>query len=165
MGHTERYERNLFKNIPEGPGTALVRECRKIFPQTIICHRPIQKLSGASCFSTATKRVYATEDPERVIFHFKDVATAYNNIKKAVSRRRGWSATGFPRCFSPGSRRTGAHSFHLGTGGQGAAVPQEPQYPAGAQGPGYFAGSIAGRLGIDGRHEGPDGDLRPQLQQ
>ena len=44
---------------------------------------------GELLFDGNEKRVYATEDPEKVIFHFKDVATAYNNIKKAVFPEKG----------------------------------------------------------------------------
>ena len=39
---------------------------------------------GELLFDGNEKQVYATEDPEKVIFRFKDVATAYNIIKKAV---------------------------------------------------------------------------------
>lgn len=40
-------------------------------------------------FDGNEKRIYATDDPERVLFHFKDVATAYNGIKKAVFPLKG----------------------------------------------------------------------------
>ena len=34
-------------------------------------------------FDGNEKRVYSTDDPATVIFHFKDVATAFNNVKTA----------------------------------------------------------------------------------
>ena len=46
-------------------------------------------VKGELLFDGNEKQVYATEDPEKVIFRFKDVATAYNNIKKAVFPGKG----------------------------------------------------------------------------
>ncbi len=40
-------------------------------------------------FEGNEKRVYATEDPNQVIFHYKDVVVAYNNVKRARLRRKG----------------------------------------------------------------------------
>ena len=38
---------------------------------------------------TDEKRVYATENPDQVIFHFKDVMVAYNNVKRARLTGKG----------------------------------------------------------------------------
>ena len=35
------------------------------------------------------KQVYATDDPDKIIIHYKDAATAYNNIKKATIANKG----------------------------------------------------------------------------
>ena len=35
------------------------------------------------------KQVVATEDPDRIIIHYKDDATAFNNIKKATILNKG----------------------------------------------------------------------------
>jgi len=40
-------------------------------------------------FDGNEKQIYSTEDPHKVILHFKDVACAYNNIKRAVFPRKG----------------------------------------------------------------------------
>ena len=40
-------------------------------------------------FDGNEKRVYNTDDPATVVFHFKDVATAFNNVKTAVFPRKG----------------------------------------------------------------------------
>ena len=40
-------------------------------------------------FEGNEKRVYATEDPDKVIFHFKDVMVAYNNVKRARLTGKG----------------------------------------------------------------------------
>ena len=40
-------------------------------------------------FDGNEKQVYATDDPSLVIFHFKDVLTAYTGVKRAVLKRKG----------------------------------------------------------------------------
>lgn len=35
------------------------------------------------------KQVFRTDDPERIIIHYKDTATAFNNIKKATIENKG----------------------------------------------------------------------------
>lgn len=40
-------------------------------------------------FDGNEKQIYATDDPSKVIIRYKDVATAYNNIKRAVFKGKG----------------------------------------------------------------------------
>ena len=40
-------------------------------------------------FDGNEKKVFATDDPSLVIFHFKDVLTAYTGVKRAVLKRKG----------------------------------------------------------------------------
>lgn len=40
-------------------------------------------------FDGNEKQIYSTEDPHKVILHFKDVACVFNNIKRAVFPRKG----------------------------------------------------------------------------
>ena len=40
-------------------------------------------------FEGNEKRVYATENPDQMIFHFKDVMVAYNNVKRARLTGKG----------------------------------------------------------------------------
>ncbi|MBQ3658994.1 MAG: phosphoribosylaminoimidazolesuccinocarboxamide synthase [Bacteroidales bacterium] len=40
-------------------------------------------------FEGNEKRVYATENPDQVIFHYTDVTVAYNNVKRARLRYKG----------------------------------------------------------------------------
>ena len=40
-------------------------------------------------FEGNEKRVYATEDPHQVVFHFNDVIVAYNNVKRARLKGKG----------------------------------------------------------------------------
>lgn len=36
------------------------------------------------------KQIYATEDPEKIIIHYKDDATAFNGVKKAQIDHKGF---------------------------------------------------------------------------
>jgi len=44
---------------------------------------------GELIFDGNEKQIFATEDPDRVIIRFNDVATAFNNVKTAVFPRKG----------------------------------------------------------------------------
>ena len=44
---------------------------------------------GQLIFDGNEKQIYATDDPEQVIIRFKDVATAFNNVKTAMFPRKG----------------------------------------------------------------------------
>ena len=42
-------------------------------------------IKGEKIFDGNEKQVFATDDPDKVIFRYKDVTVAYNNIKRAAS--------------------------------------------------------------------------------
>src|SRR5688572_32729976 len=44
---------------------------------------------GALVYEGKAKQVYATEDPARIVIHYKDDATAFNGVKKASIRDKG----------------------------------------------------------------------------
>lgn len=44
---------------------------------------------GALLYEGKAKQVYASSDPERLIIHYKDDATAFNGVKKASIRDKG----------------------------------------------------------------------------
>ncbi|HNH47850.1 MAG TPA: phosphoribosylaminoimidazolesuccinocarboxamide synthase, partial [Myxococcota bacterium] len=44
---------------------------------------------GALLYEGKAKQVYATPDPDRVILHYKDDATAFNGVKKAQIADKG----------------------------------------------------------------------------
>ena len=35
------------------------------------------------------KQVFRTDDPDKIIIHYKDAATAFNNVKKATIENKG----------------------------------------------------------------------------
>lgn len=44
---------------------------------------------GALLYEGKAKQVYATPDPDRIVIHYKDDATAFNGVKKASIRDKG----------------------------------------------------------------------------
>ncbi|MFZ5481415.1 MAG: phosphoribosylaminoimidazolesuccinocarboxamide synthase [Myxococcota bacterium] len=44
---------------------------------------------GALLYEGKAKQVYATDDPSRLVIHYKDDATAFNGVKKASIRDKG----------------------------------------------------------------------------
>lgn len=44
---------------------------------------------GALLYEGKAKQVYATNDPDRIVIHYKDDATAFNGVKKASIRDKG----------------------------------------------------------------------------
>ncbi len=96
------------------------------------------------------KQVFATDDPEQVIFRFKDVATAYNDVKTALFPRKGIVNNEISailmRCLSD----SGIYTHFIGTVGEReqlcrkcSAIPIELVVRN------YIAGSLADRLAIE----------------
>ena len=53
------------------------------------------------------KQVFRTDDPEKIIIHYKDAATAFNNIKKATIENKGVLNNAISTLiFKEASRRT-----------------------------------------------------------
>ena len=46
------------------------------------------------------KQVFRTDDDDVILMHYKDAATAFNNIRRRPSRARASSITRFRRSFS-----------------------------------------------------------------
>ena len=104
---------------------------------------------GELLFDGNEKRVYATEDPERVIFHFKDVATAYNNIKKAVFPEKGVVSNRISSLLFAWLEENGVHTHFISELGDREQLCRKSRnIPLELKVRNYFAGSIAGRLGI-----------------
>ena len=70
-------------------------------------------VKGELLFDGNEKQVYATEDPEKVIFRFKDVATAYNNIKKAVFPGKGVVSNRISSLLFSYLEKNGVHTHFL----------------------------------------------------
>ena len=105
---------------------------------------------GELLFDGNEKRVYATEDPEKVIFHFKDVATAYNNIKKAVFPEKGVVSNRISSLLFAWLEENGVYTHFISELGDREQLCRKSRnIPLELKVRNYFAGSAAGRLGIE----------------
>lgn len=107
-------------------------------------------VKGELLFDGNEKQVYATEDPEKVIFRFKDVATAYNNIKKAVFPGKGVVSNRISSLLFSYLEKNGVHTHFLAeVSGNEQLCRKSRNIPLELRVRNYFAGSISGRLGIE----------------
>lgn len=44
---------------------------------------------GEMLYEGKAKQVFLTDDPDMILIHYKDAATAFNNIKRPRSRTKG----------------------------------------------------------------------------
>ena len=44
---------------------------------------------GEMLYEGKAKQVFLTDDPDMILIHYKDAATAFNNIKKATIENKG----------------------------------------------------------------------------
>lgn len=105
---------------------------------------------GELLFDGNEKQVYATGDPEKVIFRFKDVATAYNNVKKAVFPGKGAVNNRISSLFFSHLERNGIHTHFISELGDCEQLCRRSRnIPLELKVRNYFAGSLADRLGIE----------------
>lgn len=110
----------------------------------------IEIVKGRLLFDGNEKQVYATEDPEKVIFRFKDVATAYNNIKKAVFPGKGVVSNRISSLLFSYLEKNGVHTHFLReTADNEQLCRRSRNIPLELRVRNFFAGSISGRLGVE----------------
>ena len=105
---------------------------------------------GELIFDGYEKQVFATDDPEQVIYRFKDVATAFNNVKTALFPRKGIVNNKISailmRCLSDG----GIYTHFIGTVGEREQLCRKCSViPLELVVRNYIAGSLADRLAIE----------------
>lgn len=109
-----------------------------------------ETVRGELLFDGNEKQVYATEDPEKVIFRFKDVATAYKNIKKAVFPGKGIVSNRISSLFFAYLEQNGIHTHFIAEAGDREQLCRKSRnIPLELKVRNYFAGSIADRLGME----------------
>lgn len=110
----------------------------------------METVRGDLLFDGNEKQVYATEDPEKVIFRFKDVATAYNNIKKAVFPGKGIVSNRISSLLFAYLEENGIHTHFLSDLGEREQLCRKSRnIPLELKVRNYFAGTIADKLGIE----------------
>lgn len=116
----------------------------------IMSRTDIETVRGELLFDGNEKQVYATEDPEKVIFRFKDVATAYKNIKKAVFPGKGVVSNRISSLLFSYLEQNGIHTHFLEEAGDREQLCRKSRnIPLELKVRNYFAGSIADRLGME----------------
>ncbi|MBQ9399214.1 MAG: phosphoribosylaminoimidazolesuccinocarboxamide synthase [Bacteroidales bacterium] len=101
-------------------------------------------------FDGKEKQVYATDDPEKVIFRFKDVISAYDGIKRATLADKGKTSTAFSSLIFEYLRDHGVRTHYI------ERVSEDEQLchkiciiPIEVVVHNYIAGSIAEKLGLE----------------
>lgn len=82
MGHSERYEKNLFKNISGNLYQPIFENAVHYFKGKTIQKKEL-------IFDGKEKQLFATTNASQVIVNFKDTMMAYNNVKHAVFKGKG----------------------------------------------------------------------------
>lgn len=101
-------------------------------------------------FDGNEKRVYATDDPTTVIFHFKDVATAFNNVKTAVFPRKGIVNNRISACIFDYLREKGVRTHYMAILNEREQLCKRSEnIPLEVVVRNYIAGSLADRLGLE----------------
>lgn len=101
-------------------------------------------------FDGNEKQVYATDDPATVIFHFKDVATAFNNVKTAVFPRKGEVNNRISACVFDYLRENGIRTHYMALLNEREQLCRKSEnIPLEVVVRNYIAGSLADRLGLE----------------
>ncbi len=96
------------------------------------------------------KQVYATDDPDKIIIHYKDAATAYNNIKKATIANKGVLNNKISTIIFEYLHKAGIETHYIETINDRDQVCRKVSIiPLEVIVRNYIAGSMAKRLGLE----------------
>lgn len=96
------------------------------------------------------KQVFATANPEEVVMHFKDDATAFNNIKKATIANKGILSNAISTILFRMLERAGVHTHYLETLNERDQLCRKATIiPLEVVVRNVIAGSMAQRLGLE----------------
>ena len=101
-------------------------------------------------FDGNEKRVYNTDDPGTVVFHFKDVATAFNNVKTAVFPRKGIVNNRISAYIFDYLGKNGIYTHYIATLNDREQLCRKSEnIPLEVVVRNYIAGTLSDRLGIE----------------
>lgn len=107
-------------------------------------------VKGELIFDGNEKQVFATDDPETVIFRFKDVATAFNNVKTAVFPRKGIVNNAISSCIFGYLQRNGIYTHFISRLNEREQLCRKCRIiPLELVVRNYIAGSLADRLALE----------------
>lgn len=101
-------------------------------------------------FDGNEKRIYATDNPDEVIIRFNDVATAFNNIKKAIFPNKGIVNNGISSLIFEYLNSKGVYTHFISKIGERDQLCRKGQIiPLEVIVRNYIAGSLADRLAVE----------------
>lgn len=100
------------------------------------------------------KQVMATDDPHRIIIHYKDDATAFNNIKKATILNKGILSNAISTLIFRHLEANGIPTHYIDTLNERDQLCKKVQvFPIEVVVRNVIAGSMARQLGLEEGHE------------
>lgn len=120
-------------------------------------------IKGDLLFDGNEKQIFATDQPYRVIFHFKDVTVAYNNVKRARFKGKGALNNQISALLLDYLNRNGVETHFIEQTGDCEQLCRKIEIiPLQVVVHNRIAGSLAARLGVDEgfRHANTIVDLR-----
>lgn len=105
---------------------------------------------GELLFDGNEKQVYSTESPDVVLIHFKDIATAFNNIKRAVVLGKGIVNNAISSYIFTYLRNNGIDTHFIEKTGEREQLCRKIEViPLQIVVRNYAAGTLADRLGLE----------------
>lgn len=120
-------------------------------------------IKGELIFEGNEKQVFATDNPDQVIFRYKDVAVAYNNVKRARFKGKGALDNQISAILLDYLNRNGVETHYISTLGDTEQLCRKIEIiPLQVVVHNRIAGSLAARLGVEEgfRHPNTIVDLR-----
>ena len=112
------------------------------------------------------KQVFRTDDPDKIIIHYKDAATAFNNIKKATIENKGVLNNAISTLIFKELQKSGVKTHYIETINDRDQVCRRVTIiPLEVIVRNVIAGSMAQRLGIEGGYAAVERHLRHLLQE
>ena len=112
---------------------------------------------GALIFEGNEKLIYATDEPDKVIFRYKDVTVAYNNVKRARFKGKGALDNQISAMLMDYLNRNGVQTHFISVLGEQEQLCRKIEIiPLKVVVHNRIAGSLAARLGVEEGYHHPN---------
>jgi len=112
---------------------------------------------GALIFEGNEKLIYATDEPDKVIFRYKDVTVAYNNVKRARFKGKGALDNQISAMLMDYLNRNGVQTHFISVLGEQEQLCRKIEIiPLKVVVHNRIAGSLAARLGVEEGYRHPN---------
>ena len=121
---------------------------------------------GEMLYEGKAKQVFLTDDPDMILIHYKDAATAFNNIKKATIENKGVLNNRISTLIFEYLNKQGIKTHYVKTLNDRDQLCRRVRIiPLEVIVRNVIAGSMAQRLGYRGGNEAFERDFRHLLQE